>query len=204
MAKESGDHDSPEPISDDEEDEEDEEEEEGFVSHHQFHKNKRKKTKKKKKGPKKAKPKSIWSQVWMYYWGAHQRVLEGKCCVIGLQSTGEAAASQALAEGEEVDDFISTPAAILDKVSILSSHIGFRIVLRSKLLFIFLSLLLFLHCFHLTGSLLSACVLRHVFLLPVCTPGDRPVLAVAVGFGPMGPRGGSGRAPPQQSRRLYL
>ena len=138
MAKESGDHDSPEPISDDEEDEEDEEEEEGFVSHHQFHKNKRKKTKKKKKGPKKAKPKSIWSQVWMYYWGAHQRffrslcisckvpalleqveamLLEGKCCVIGLQSTGEAAASQALAEGEEVDDFISTPAAILDKVS---------------------------------------------------------------------------------------
>jgi hypothetical protein len=137
MAKASGDHDGPFSISDDEDDEEDEENEDSFVSHASLNK-KRQKKKKKKLPPKKKKAKNIWTQVWMYYWGAHQRffrslcisckvpalleqveamLLEGKCCVIGLQSTGEAAASQALADGEEVDDFISTPAAILDKVS---------------------------------------------------------------------------------------
>jgi len=80
---------------------------------------------------------SIWPYIWRYFWGQHQRffrslcisckvpalltqVVEAlalkKCCVIGLQSTGEARTQDAVTEGEELEDFISTPGAILDKV----------------------------------------------------------------------------------------
>lgn len=41
---------------------------------------------------------------------AEQALVEGKCCVIGLQSTGEARTQDVVAEkGEELDDFVSGP-----------------------------------------------------------------------------------------------
>ena len=41
---------------------------------------------------------------------AKQALAEGKCCVIGLQSTGEARTQDVVAEkGEELDDFVSGP-----------------------------------------------------------------------------------------------
>jgi len=41
---------------------------------------------------------------------ANQAMEEGKCCVIGLQSTGEARTQDVVAEkGEELDDFVSGP-----------------------------------------------------------------------------------------------
>ena len=41
---------------------------------------------------------------------ANQAIEEGKCCVIGLQSTGEARTQDVVAEkGEELDDFVSGP-----------------------------------------------------------------------------------------------
>jgi hypothetical protein len=129
MAKASGEHD---PFRTDSDDEDDDEEADDAAAAGGG----RPTAKKAKKVPKK--PTSIWPRIWMYYWGAHQRffrslcisckvpallaqveaaLLEGKCCVVGLQSTGEAAAGQAVGEGDELDDFISTPAAILDKVT---------------------------------------------------------------------------------------
>lgn len=41
---------------------------------------------------------------------ANQALSEEKCCVIGLQSTGEARTQDVIAEkGEELDDFVSGP-----------------------------------------------------------------------------------------------
>lgn len=41
---------------------------------------------------------------------AKTALMEGKCVVIGLQSTGEARTADAVAErGEELDDFVSGP-----------------------------------------------------------------------------------------------
>ena len=41
---------------------------------------------------------------------AKQAIAENKCCVIGLQSTGEARTQDVVAErGEELDDFVSGP-----------------------------------------------------------------------------------------------
>ena len=41
---------------------------------------------------------------------AKQALAEGKCVVIGLQSTGEARTADVIAErGEELDDFVSGP-----------------------------------------------------------------------------------------------
>ena len=43
---------------------------------------------------------------------AKQAKAEGKCVVIGLQSTGEARTADVIAErGEELDDFVSGPKA---------------------------------------------------------------------------------------------
>lgn len=41
---------------------------------------------------------------------AREAVADGRCCVIGLQSTGEARTVDVVAErGEELDDFVSGP-----------------------------------------------------------------------------------------------
>jgi len=56
---------------------------------------------------------------------AEEALKLGKCCVIGLQSTGEARTSEACDEGDELDDFISTPAAILDQVVACCLHFFF-------------------------------------------------------------------------------
>ena len=41
---------------------------------------------------------------------AKEAVGDGRCCVIGLQSTGEARTADVVAErGEELDDFVSGP-----------------------------------------------------------------------------------------------
>ncbi|PON79909.1 Protein strawberry notch [Trema orientale] len=77
------------------------------------------------------------SQVWRLYWASHQRffrhmcmsakvpaavrlakqaLLEDKCVVIGLQSTGEARTEEAVTKyGLELDDFISGPRELLLK-----------------------------------------------------------------------------------------
>lgn len=45
---------------------------------------------------------------------ANKAVADGMCCVIGLQSTGEANTNQMRDEqGDEMDDFISAPKQIL-------------------------------------------------------------------------------------------
>ncbi len=47
---------------------------------------------------------------------AKQALAEGKCVVIGLQSTGEARTADVIAErGEELDDFVSGPKVGLRK-----------------------------------------------------------------------------------------
>lgn len=64
---------------------------------------------------------------WATFWGSHQRFFralcinckmpalleqikfelkEGKCCVVGLQSTGEARITDAVEVGEELDEFL--------------------------------------------------------------------------------------------------
>lgn len=49
---------------------------------------------------------------------AKEALEQGKCCVIGLQSTGEARTADVVAEkGEELDDFVSGP-----KVGLLVSR----------------------------------------------------------------------------------
>uniref|UniRef100_A0A7S3JZA5 Strawberry notch AAA domain-containing protein n=1 Tax=Aureoumbra lagunensis TaxID=44058 RepID=A0A7S3JZA5_9STRA len=75
---------------------------------------------------------------WRYFWGAHQRFFkdlcvaskvpkviecveqalkEDKCCVIGLQSTGEARTADAVEEyGSVMDDFVSAPRATLERL----------------------------------------------------------------------------------------
>lgn len=75
---------------------------------------------------------------WRYFWGCHQRffkdlcvaakvpaviehvktaLADDKCCVIGLQSTGEARTKDAIEEhGEIMDDFVSAPRATLDRL----------------------------------------------------------------------------------------
>lgn len=77
------------------------------------------------------------SQLWRLYWASHQRffrhicmsakvpavvrlskqaLLENKCVVIGLQSTGEARTEEAITKyGLELDDFISGPRELLLK-----------------------------------------------------------------------------------------
>ncbi|KAL8461796.1 hypothetical protein ACS0TY_033048 [Phlomoides rotata] len=77
------------------------------------------------------------SQIWRLYWASHQRffrhmcmsakvpavvrlsqqaLLDNKCVVIGLQSTGEARTEEAVAKyGLELDDFISGPRELLFK-----------------------------------------------------------------------------------------
>ncbi|KAK0597074.1 hypothetical protein LWI29_021592 [Acer saccharum] len=77
------------------------------------------------------------SQIWRLYWSSHQRffrhmcmsakvpatvrlakkaLLEDKCVVIGLQSTGEARTEEAVTKyGLELDDFISGPRELLLK-----------------------------------------------------------------------------------------
>ncbi|KAH9676925.1 protein FORGETTER 1 [Citrus sinensis] len=77
------------------------------------------------------------SQLWRLYWSGHQRffrhmcmsakvpatvrlakkaLAEGKCVVIGLQSTGEARTEEAVTKyGLELDDFISGPRELLLK-----------------------------------------------------------------------------------------
>ncbi|VVA22165.1 PREDICTED: strawberry notch [Prunus dulcis] len=77
------------------------------------------------------------SQVWRLYWASHQRffrhmcmsakvpaavrlakqaLMDGKCVVIGLQSTGEARTEEAVTKyGLELDDFISGPRELLLK-----------------------------------------------------------------------------------------
>nr|XP_028958709.1 protein FORGETTER 1 isoform X3 [Malus domestica] len=81
--------------------------------------------------------KPISSQVWRLYWASHQRffrhmcmsakvpaavrlakqaLMDGKCVVIGLQSTGEARTEEAVTKyGLELDDFISGPRELLLK-----------------------------------------------------------------------------------------
>ncbi|KAE9590500.1 hypothetical protein Lal_00023309 [Lupinus albus] len=76
-------------------------------------------------------------QVWALYWASHQRffrhmcmsakvpaavrlvkqaLMEDKCAVIGLQSTGEARTEEAVAKyGSELDDFLSGPRELLLK-----------------------------------------------------------------------------------------
>ncbi|XP_052207187.1 protein FORGETTER 1 [Diospyros lotus] len=80
---------------------------------------------------------SIEKQVWRLYWANHQRffrhmcmsakvptivklakqaLMENKCVVIGLQSTGEARTEEAVTKyGTELDDFISGPRELLLK-----------------------------------------------------------------------------------------
>ncbi|XP_064935454.1 protein FORGETTER 1-like isoform X1 [Musa acuminata AAA Group] len=82
--------------------------------------------------------KSNSSQVWRLYWASHQRffrhmcmsakvpaavrlakqaLAEGKCVVIGLQSTGEARTEEAVTKyGLELDDFVSGPRELLLKL----------------------------------------------------------------------------------------
>lgn len=82
--------------------------------------------------------KPISSQVWRLYWASHQRffrhmcmaakvpaavrlakeaLAEGKCVVIGLQSTGEARTEEAVTKyGLELDDFVSGPRELLLKL----------------------------------------------------------------------------------------
>ncbi|OVA03143.1 zinc finger protein [Macleaya cordata] len=77
------------------------------------------------------------SQLWRLYWASHQRffrhicmsakvptavkltkqaLLENKCVVIGLQSTGEARTEEAVTKyGPEMDDFVSGPRELLLK-----------------------------------------------------------------------------------------
>ncbi|XP_028799657.1 protein FORGETTER 1 isoform X2 [Neltuma alba] len=77
------------------------------------------------------------SQLWRLYWASHQRffrhmcmsakvpaavrlakqaLLEDKCVVIGLQSTGEARTEEAVTKyGSELDDFVSGPRELLLK-----------------------------------------------------------------------------------------
>uniref|UniRef100_A0A2P2LR73 PHD-type domain-containing protein n=1 Tax=Rhizophora mucronata TaxID=61149 RepID=A0A2P2LR73_RHIMU len=81
--------------------------------------------------------KPISSQLWRLYWSSHQRffrhmcmsakvpatvrlakqaLMEDKCVVIGLQSTGEARTEEAVTKyGSELDDFISGPRELLLK-----------------------------------------------------------------------------------------
>lgn len=48
---------------------------------------------------------------------AKQAIAENKCCVIGLQSTGEARTQDVVAErGEELDDFVSGPRVSSNKL----------------------------------------------------------------------------------------
>lgn len=78
------------------------------------------------------------SQLWRLYWASHQRFFrhmcmsakvpaavrlarqaleEGKCVVIGLQSTGEARTEEAVSKyGNELDDFVSGPRELLLKL----------------------------------------------------------------------------------------
>ncbi|CAM6105098.1 unnamed protein product [Calypogeia fissa] len=78
------------------------------------------------------------NQLWRMYWASHQRffrhlcmsakvpaavrlakeaLTEGKCVVIGLQSTGEARTEEAVIKhGNELDDFISGPRELLLKL----------------------------------------------------------------------------------------
>ena len=44
-----------------------------------------------------------------------EELKEGKCCVIGLQSTGEARTTDAVEMGEELDEFLSAPQEMLKK-----------------------------------------------------------------------------------------
>ncbi|XP_021692563.2 protein FORGETTER 1 isoform X3 [Hevea brasiliensis] len=84
-----------------------------------------------------ASDKPISSQLWRLYWSSHQRffrhmcmsakvpatvrlakqaLMEDKCVVIGLQSTGEARTEEAVTKyGLELDDFISGPRELLLK-----------------------------------------------------------------------------------------
>ncbi|KAI7754829.1 hypothetical protein M8C21_018922, partial [Ambrosia artemisiifolia] len=77
------------------------------------------------------------SQLWRLYWASHQRffryvcmsakvpavvslskqaLMENKCVVIGLQSTGEARTEDAITKyGNDLDDFISGPRELLLK-----------------------------------------------------------------------------------------
>jgi hypothetical protein len=77
----------------------------------------------------------IGSMTWRAFWASHQRffrhmcmaakvpaavrmsvaaLAEGKCVVIGLQSTGESRTADVVAErGEELDDFVSGPKELL-------------------------------------------------------------------------------------------
>lgn len=78
------------------------------------------------------------NSIWRTFWAAHQRffrhmcmaakvpatvrmahaaVAEGKCVVIGLQSTGEARTADVVAErGYELDDFVSGPKELLTRL----------------------------------------------------------------------------------------
>ncbi|KAH7423992.1 hypothetical protein KP509_12G084500 [Ceratopteris richardii] len=78
------------------------------------------------------------SQLWRLYWASHQRFFrhmcmsakvpaavklakqalqDGKCVVIGLQSTGEARTEEAVSKyGNELDDFVSGPRELLLKL----------------------------------------------------------------------------------------
>ncbi|KAH9315300.1 hypothetical protein KI387_023927, partial [Taxus chinensis] len=83
-------------------------------------------------------PRPNASQLWRLYWASHQRffrhmcmsakvpavvrlakqaLLEDKCVVIGLQSTGEARTEEAVTKyGAELDDFVSGPRELLLKL----------------------------------------------------------------------------------------
>uniref|UniRef100_A0A0D6R552 PHD-type domain-containing protein n=1 Tax=Araucaria cunninghamii TaxID=56994 RepID=A0A0D6R552_ARACU len=83
-------------------------------------------------------PRPNLSQLWRLYWASHQRffrhmcmsakvpavvrlakqaLLDGKCVVIGLQSTGEARTEEAVTKyGTELDDFVSGPRELLIKL----------------------------------------------------------------------------------------
>eukprot|EP00899_Mesostigma_viride_P020862 jgi/Mesvir1/28778/Mv09258-RA.2 len=98
------------------------------------------------KGRKKGRKKG---RAMAQFWGAHQRFFrsmlvaakvpalaqmalqacaDGMCAVIGLQSTGEAAINAALADmaGEEMDDFISAPRAVL--VDVVTSLVPVQVM----------------------------------------------------------------------------
>jgi len=89
------------------------------------------------------------SMLWRVYWSSHQRFFrylcvsakvkktislaknalsEGKCVVVGLQSTGEAQTIKALSENGILDSFVSAPKAVLR--SFLISH--FPMAVRPK------------------------------------------------------------------------
>lgn len=85
--------------------------------------------------------KKIKKTLWPSYWAAHQKffhylcigikvpiviklakkaLADGKCVVIGLQSTGESKTNEALEEGGAITDFISTAKAVFE--SLIENH----------------------------------------------------------------------------------